>query len=315
MAKTLVILNPVSGNGRAEKLWPQIETALRAGGLSFDLARTTAPRAGVGLAEQAKQNGYETLIAVGGDGTTNEVANGLLRAAKGTPTGTLAVIPVGSGNDFAKMLAGLPQPGSSEQPDWHTSVQRILAADTRWVDVGKVTGDNPASGFDGAEHYYVNGLDTGFGATVAMHAHEIPFLQGFPMYLAAVFKTLIKYSVPHVKIDIDHETVEQSSTMIAVSNGRCIGGGFWITPTALNDDGLLDVMIAQGLGRIGILSLLPKVMKGTHIGDPRVAFKQGSRVVIDSRDPLIIETDGEIPFIDTHHVEIELLPKRLRVIA
>lgn len=315
MAKTLVILNPVSGNGHAEKLWPQIDAALRAGGLDFDLARTTAPRVGVGLAEQAKRNGYETLIAVGGDGTTNEVANGMLRAAKGAPTGTLGVIPVGSGNDFTKMLRGLPQPGSSEPPDWRTSVQRLLAAETRWVDVGKVTGDNPARGFDGTGHYYVNGLDTGFGAAVAMHAHEVPFLRGTAIYLAAVFKTLIKYSVPHVKIEIDKDAIEQTSTMIAVSNGRCIGGGFWITPTAQNDDGLLDVMIARGLGRIGILTLLPKVMKGTHIGDPRVAFKQGVHVIIESPDPLIIETDGEIPFIDTHHVEIELLPKRLRVIA
>ena len=315
MAKTLVILNPVSGNGHAEKLWPQIESALCSGGLDFDMARTTAPRAGVALAEKAMQNGFETLIAVGGDGTTNEVANGMLRASGGAPTGILGVIPVGSGNDFTKMLTALPQPGSNDLLNWRTSVKQILAAETRWIDVGKVVADHPAAGFDAAEHYYVNGLDTGFGAVVAMHAHEIPFLQGFPMYLAAVFKTLIKYSVPHVKMQIDQTTLEQTSTMIAVSNGRCIGGGFWITPTALNDDGLFDVMIARGLGRIGILSLLPKVMKGTHPGDPRVAFKQGMRVIIESPDPLVIETDGEIPFIDAHQIEIDVLPKRLQVIG
>ncbi|MDE3090607.1 MAG: diacylglycerol kinase, partial [Chloroflexota bacterium] len=157
--------------------------------------------------------------------------------------------------------------------------------------------------------------DTGFGAVVAMHAHEIPLLTGFPMYLAAVLKTLIKYSIPRVKIQIDSDLIEQSSTMIAVGNGRCIGGGFWITPNARNDDGLFDVMIAQGLGRIGILALLPKVMKGTHVGDPRVAFKQGAQIVIESPDPLVIETDGEIPFINAHRVEITVLPKRLRVLA
>jgi diacylglycerol kinase (ATP) len=314
MAKTLVILNPVSGNGRAEKRWSQIAAALRGGGLNFDLARTTAPRAGVSIAEQAKRDGYETLIAVGGDGTTNEVANGLLRASQGEPAGTLGVIPVGSGNDFTKMLSGLPQPGSPELT-WRESIPRLLAATTRWVDVGRVRADSPAPGFDAAAHYYVNGLDTGFGAIVAMHAHGIPLLQGTAMYLAAVLKTLIKYSVPRVKIEIDEDPIEQPSTMIAVGNGRCIGGGFWITPTARNDDGLLDVMIAEGLGRVGILSLLPKVMKGTHLGDPRVAFKQGVRIAIESPDPLIIETDGEIPFIGAHRVEIELLPKRLRVIV
>ena len=315
MAKTLVILNPVSGNGHAEKLWPQIEIALRQGGLSFDVVRTNAPRAGVALAAQAKQNGYETLISVGGDGTTNEVANGMLRASAGAPTGILGVIPVGSGNDFTKMLSAPPQPGSSDLPNWRASINQILAAETRWVDVGRVTADHPAPGFDASGHYYVNGLDTGFGALVAMHAHEIPFLQGFPMYLTAVFKTLLKFSVPRVKIKVDQSVLEQASTMIAVSNGRCIGGGFWITPAALNDDGLLDVMIARGLGRIGILSLLPKVMQGTHPGDPRVTFRQGAHVTIESPDPLVVETDGEIPFIDAHHIEIELLPKRLQVIC
>lgn len=313
MAKTLVILNPISGNGHGEKLWPQIETALRAGGLDFDLARTTAPRAGVGIAEQAKRNGYENLIAVGGDGTTNEVANGMLRAAQDQPVSTLGVIPVGSGNDFTKMLSGLPRPGSHELT-WRESIQRILAATTRLVDVGKVRADHPAPGFDDT-HYYVNGLDTGFGASVAMHAHEVPLLQGTAMYFAAVLKTLINYSVPRVKIEIDKDLIEQTSTMIAVSNGRCIGGGFWITPTAQNDDSLFDVMIAKGLGRGGILALLPKVMKGTHVGDPRVAFRQGSHITIESPDPLIIETDGEIPFVGSHRVEIELLPKRLCVIT
>jgi diacylglycerol kinase (ATP) len=315
MANTLVILNPVSGNGHAGKLWPQIEAELRRGGLDFDVARTTAPRSGVALAEHAKQNGYETLVAVGGDGTTNEVANGMLRASAGELTGILGVIPVGSGNDFTKMLPAPLRPGTSDLPNWRASVHQILAAETRWIDVGEVTADHPAPGFDAPTHYYLNGLDTGFGALVAMHAHEIPFLQGFPMYLTAVFKTLIKYSVPRVRIKVDQSTLEQASTMIAVSNGRCIGGGFWITPTALNDDGLLDVMVAQGLGRIGILSLLPKVMKGTHLDDPRVTFKQGAHVTIESSDPLVIETDGEIPFIDAHHIEIKLLPSRLRVIV
>ncbi len=314
MAKTLIVLNPISGNGHGERLWQQINAALRAGGLDFDLTRTTAPRAAVAIAEQAKRDGYETLIAIGGDGTANEVANGMLRASGGAPTGALGVIPVGSGNDFAKMLLGLSHPGDA-QPDWRTCIQRILAHSTRVIDVGKVVADHPAPGFDAGAHYYVNGLDTGFGASVARRAHEIPLLRGAAIYLAAVLLTLIKYSVPRVKIEIGADMLEQSSTMIAVGNGRCIGGEFWITPNAQNDDGLLDVMIAQGLGRVGILSLLPKVMKGAHVGDPRVEFKQGAHVVIASPDPLIIETDGEIPFIGAHRVEIELLPQRLRVIA
>ena len=307
MRNTLVILNPVSGNGAGKKTWPAIENALRRGGLDFDLVRTTGPRTAIALAEKSKLDGYETLIAIGGDGTVNQVADGLIRAADGNATGTLAVIPVGSGNDFAKML-GI-------KPDWQEGVKRILARETRVIDVGRVIADNPAPGYDSNNHYFVNALNTGFGAHVVQHIHEIPLLQGFPMYLAGVFKTLLNYSVPRVKIKLDEHLVEQRSTMIAVANGRCIGGGFWIAPTAANDDGLLDVIIAAGLGRAGILSLLPKVVKGTHIGDPRIKFARAARVTIDSPDPLTVEADGEIPYIGAHHLEIELLPKRLTVVG
>jgi YegS/Rv2252/BmrU family lipid kinase len=316
MAKTLVVLNPVSGNGHGARLWPQIDAELRAGGLEFDLVRTPAPRAAVEIAAQAKRDGYAILIAIGGDGTVNEVANGLLRASDGSPAGILGVIPVGSGNDFTKMLSGLPSPGDKPTDvDWKSGVRRILSNHTRWVDVGRALGDCPSPGFPSSPHYYVNGLDTGFGASVAMNAHRVPFLQGTAMYLAAVLKTLVDYSVPHVSIQVDTDTLEQRSTMIAISNGRCIGGGFWIAPSALNDDGLLDIMIAQGLGRMGILSLLPKVMNGTHVGDPRVALRQGCHIVVESPDPLVVDTDGEIPYVGAHRIEVQVLPKHLQVLA
>jgi diacylglycerol kinase (ATP) len=316
MAKTLVILNPISGHGNGARVWHHIEAALRDGGLEFDLARTTAPREAIAIAENAKRSGYETLISVSGDGTMNEVVNGMMRAASGDATGTLGIISVGSGNDFIKSFSPtLGRVATGKRADWEAGVRRVLAGKTRWVDVGKVIADQPPHDSGAAKFYFANCLDTGFGARVAMHAHDFPFLQGTPMYLASVFKTLVKYSVPRVKIDLGGDQIEQSSTMIAVANGRCIGGGFWIAPEARNDDGLLDVIIAEGLGRVGILSLLPKVMQGTHIGDPRVKFARSSRVVIESPDPLTIESDGEIPYIGTHRVEIEILPKRLRVLA
>ncbi len=314
MSKTLVILNPLSGHGNGEKVWRQIEIALREGGLAFDLAQTTAPRTAVKIAEDAKRSDYETLISVGGDGTVNEIVNGMLRASNGGPSGSLGIISVGSGNDFVKSFA--PQLGvvpTGKRADWRIGVQQILAGKTRTVDVGRIGADHPAPHF-AATHYFVNCLDTGFGANAAMHAHDFRFLQGLPMYLAAVFKTLVKYAVPRVKVELDNTRVEQPSTMIAVANGRCIGGGFWVAPNALHDDGLFDVMIAEGLGRIGILSLLPKVMQGTHVFDPRVKYVKSSRVVIESPDPLVIESDGEIPFIGARRAEIEILPRRLRVL-
>jgi len=263
-------------------------------------------RRAITLAEQAKRDGYELLIAVGGDGIVHEIVNGMMRATQGEPGGTLAVIPVGSGNDFAKMV-------SLKGGGWEEAIQRIVAGKTRWFDVGKITADKPAEG-GGDVRYFANTFDTGFGAQVSKHSH-IPILTGTAMYLVAILKTLADYSVPHLKIEFPDQVVEQKSTMTVAAIGKCFGGGFWITPNAEVDDGLLDVMIADGLGRIGILSLLPKVMKGTHVGDPRVKFFRAPRIVIASPDPLAVEADGEIPWTDAHRLEIEALPKRMRVIA
>lgn len=308
MPKTLVILNPIAGQGRALKAWTWIEPALRAGGLAFELVRTTAPCHAIVLAEQAKYDGYETIIAVGGDGIVHEIVNGILRATRGEIGGTLGVIPVGSGNDFAKMIPLVPH-------DWQTAVQKILAGKTRWFDVGRITVDTNASCSDAHIRYFDNSFDTGFGANVAKHTH-IPFLTGVAMYLVAVFRTLIAYSNPRLKITFaEHPNIEQASTMTVATIGRCFGGGFWICPDAQVDDGLLDVMIADGLGRAGILQLLPKVMQGKHVGDPRVKFLRAPRLVIESPDALAIECDGEVPWLDAHRIEIEILPKRLQVIT
>ncbi len=307
MTRTLVILNPISGKGNGEKMGPQIQKALREGGLKFDWMRTQAPRHAIALAEQAKRDGYDTLIAVGGDGMVHEMVNGILRATGDDANGTFGVIPVGSGNDFAKMIP--------LQPDWREAVRRILAGNTRWFDVGQITADKTAVGGDSDTRYFANTFDTGFGAQVSMHSH-VPILTGTALYLVAIFKTLVNYSVPRLKIEFaDHTTLEQTSTMTVAAIGRCFGGGFWIAPNAQVDDGLLDIMIADGLGRAGILSLLPKVMKGTHVGDPRVKFFQSPCLVIQSPDPLGVECDGEVPWVDAHRLEINILPKRLRVIA
>jgi len=308
MSKTLVILNPASGNGVAGKKYVQVQSALLAGGLNFDEARTTARHDATSIAQEAKQSGYDNFIAVGGDGLVHEIVNGLMRATRGEPVETLGIIPVGSGNDFIKMIPA--------KPNWREGVERVLRDYRRWFDVGKVSADNLVKGFHEGAQFFVNGLDTGFGAQVATHVHDVPFLTGTAMYLVGILGTLSHYSIPRVKITLaDGKIIEQTSAMVVASNGRCFGGGFWITPKAETDDGLLDVIIADGLGRAGILSLLPKVMQGKHLSDPRIKFLQTPRLTIESPDPLIVETDGEIPYLKAHRVEIEILPNHLRLIV
>lgn len=309
MAKTLVILNPVSGNGAAAKVAPAIQAALRAGGLDFDWVETRARAEGTALAEKAKRDGYEKIIAIGGDGIVHEIVNGLMRGSHAAPVGTLGVIPAGNGNDFAKMFP--------LGPDWREAVQRVLANRTRWFDVGKVTGDIPAPGIDTNVHYFDNGLDTGFGALAAMHSATLPsFMKGTVKYLGAIVKALTNFYNPRVKINFaNYPPLEQTTIMLCASIGQCYGNAFWLTPTAQVDDGLLDVMVGAQMGRGEILSFVPRMMNKTHVGDPRLQFFKTTRLVIESPDPLPVELDGEIPFVAAHRLEIEILPKRLQVIV
>jgi diacylglycerol kinase (ATP) len=315
MNKTLVIYNPVSGRGQAAKHWQEVEAGLRALGVEFDVAPTRASLHAVQLAVDAVSSGYARVITAGGDGLVHEVVNGLLRAGNEAETIPLGIIPLGSGNDFNKMTPPVCGIGETHD-DWRAALGRIARGETASYDVGRISGDNPEPG---QPHplYFHNGMDVGFGALVSKHTRDVPrFLHGTTMYLASIIMTLADYQVPRLKIQFDDGSwIEQPSTMTAGANGRCFGGGFWIAPNASANDASFEVMVANGLGRVGILGLVPRVMKGTHINHPAVRMVQASRVVIDSPDPLVVEADGELPFLEAHHLEIEMLPGRLRVIV
>ncbi len=315
MSKSLVIFNPVSGRGRAAKHWHEVETGLHGLGVEFDVSRTQECFHAVRLAWEAPERGYERVIAVGGDGLVHEVVNGLLRASQEAETIPLGIIPLGNGNDFNKMTPPECRVGETHD-DWRAAIRRIAAGRTMKFDVGRIVGDHPLPG-QPQPLYFHNGMDVGFGARVANHARDIPkFLHGFPMYLASVILTLADYQVPRLTIHLgDGTTIEQRSTMTAIANGRCFGGGFWIAPQASANDARFEVMIGKGLGRAGILALVPRVMKGTHVTHPAIRMTQASHVVIDSPDPLVVEADGEIPFLEAHHLEVELLPLRLSVVV
>jgi YegS/Rv2252/BmrU family lipid kinase len=299
LRRALVIRNPVAGRGRARRAWPEVERALRAAGVEFDVTASEMPGHACSLAEQGAGQ-YDAVIAVGGDGTVHEVANGLLHASGGGETIALGIVPLGSGDDFAKMLAA----------DWRDSVRRISAGPTPLMDVGRLR-IQPG----GVERYFVNGMDIGFGAHGALNAATMPsFLKGFAAYLGALVKTLVDYPMPRVTLQLDDAPpFEQVTTMTAVMNGRSFGGSFRVCPDAQADDGVFDVLIAGALGRLAILRLVPKIMRGTHTGDPRLRMARACRVTIESREPLVVEADGEIPSRDARRIEVEIMPRRLRV--
>lgn len=234
------------------------------------------------------------VIVAGGDGTVHEAVNGWLKAGGGAPLG---VIPVGTGNDFAKMLA--------PSNDWREACWRISRGETRFVDAGRCN-----------DYYFANGLGVGFDAQVALEANNIRWLRGNAVYGLALAKILIlKHSRPKVKVRHDGEEFETDITLLTVNNGKVEGGAFVMAPDAEIDDGLFDVVVAKGMGRIGILGLLPQVLKGEHMNNPKVLKFRTAKLTVQAVTPLPIHADGELTYTGAMNLEIEVLPKRLEVVV
>src|SRR5262245_33820832 len=159
MAKTLVVLNPMAGHGIALKVFPQVEEQLRAAGLAYDVAHTRASLHAVQIGWDAPKQGYERIIAVGGDGIVHEVVNGLVRASDEGETIALGIIPLGTGNDFIKSIPPALNPGQTRD-DWRTAIPRVTSPNTMLVDVGKITVDVPTPGVPHPQ-YFTNGTDVG----------------------------------------------------------------------------------------------------------------------------------------------------------
>ena len=202
MPSILVIYNPIAGRGRAKKYWPEVRQGLIEAGTEFDLAETSAPLDAMDIAQQAATK-YNAVIAVGGDGTVHEVVNGLLRASSELETIALGVIPLGNGDDFAKMIP--PQTAIGGKVfDWREAIKKISKAQTKLFDVGRMSGAQPDSENESYPHYFMNGMDIGFGAQAALNFTKVPkFLSGMAAYLAAIMKTLFDYHIPEVTIQID----------------------------------------------------------------------------------------------------------------
>ena len=235
------------------------------------------------------------MVACGGDGAVHEVVNGLMR---GGAKSTLGVIPLGSGDDFAKMLG----PGDF--------AEKLSRGKAKSFDVGRITAD-------GEVRYFANGMDIGFGAHGARNIELVPrFLTGLGAYLGALVLMLVRYPLLRVRMQIDHGPMAEIATvMTAVMNGSTFGGSFRVCPDARIDDGLLDLMVVEPVGRLEILGLVPMIMRGTHGSDPRLKISRIKRIEIQSEAPLLVEPDGEIAFAAARRLEIELLPGALRVLA
>lgn len=306
MHKHCIIVNPAAGKGAAEKATPEIEALLTSLGIEYDLILTEYPGHAIGLAEEAGSDGYATVVAVGGDGTANEVINGLMRAVNGTcSTSNLAVLPVGRGNDFSYGM-GVPQ-------DLESACKLLVHGKTRKIDIGLVTGGNYPEG-----RYFGNGVGIGFDTIVGFEAAKLPsFISGIPAYLIAAIKTIFLYfNAPLLRIDIDGEILEQPCLLVSLMNGRRMGGSFMFAPDSVSDDGLLNLCIAHQVTRLQVLGLFPKVMSGTQSGHPAIKMPIGHHIKVEAlTGTLPVHADGETICEAGQKLEIEILKQQLHLIC
>ncbi len=310
MEKVLVILNPTSGRGSGSRSIEAIRAAMAEAGVEFDLELTTRPGEAIIMAANAQARGYPIVAAAGGDGTINEVINGMAQATPtGAPVATLAILPVGTGNDFSDMV-GAPR-------KLITAAQAIRRGNTRQVDLGHAQIETAQGSIS---RYFDNNVGLGLEAQVTLESRKITWLRGFAVYLLAVFKSLRAFQYPHTQIEwIDAQghpqRVDQPSLMVSIGNSRRTGGGFYITPDAELDDGLLDVGIVQSLSVPKVLMLLPQVMIGAHRNHPAIRLVRCRSLVLQCAPSTPLHTDGEVLSSQAHALSVTLEPRRLHVIV
>jgi YegS/Rv2252/BmrU family lipid kinase len=306
MTKYKIIANPISGRGDGGRHIPDIEEAFRKSGLDFSLIRTEYPGHAVKLTQQAVAEGYDYVIACGGDGTANDVINGLMLAKKaGLGKAAMGVITVGRGNDFAFSM-GIPA-------GWEACCKLIAEDLKREIDIGLVTGGDFPEG-----RYFGNGVGIGFDAVVGFIAVKLKPLSGFLSYLVAALETIfIYYKAPLVKIVLDGaETITQPSLMVSVMNGRRLGGGFMLAPNGLADDNEFDLNIVQQASKFENLLLMLRYIQGKQAGHPKIKLCQAKKVSVTALEGVLpVHADGETFCKEGSSLEIEIFPRQIVLIS
>lgn len=278
-AKVKLILNPIANLGRARSAATELEQIVSGIG-GADWITSLHPNHASELARQAATEGYDTVVAMGGDGTMHEVLNGLMQVpAAQRPK--LGMVPLGSGNDFAFAC------GVSAKPD--EAIRQALTGSSRKVDIGYLLSEN------GTKEYWANAIGIGFDTIVTVHSRNVPLVQGFAVYLIAVLQTILfDYQPFHLNMKVDGVPMDHEYLMFVLMNGKREGGGFHVTPDSKPDDGQLDYLAINRISRLKMLRILPEVMNGTQGRMKDCSLGTFKTLELVSKQPLFIHLDGEI---------------------
>jgi len=283
-----IIVNPHAGGGRAARLLPRVERALRGHGVRYRVERTRSLPHARELARDALAQG-EVAAAMGGDGLLGAVAGEL----RGTD-GVLGVLPGGRGNDFARKL------GIATDPE--TACAVLARGRTRWIDVADVDG-----------RAYLGIASAGFDSDVQDIANATRLPLGRLVYLYATLRALAGWRPAGWTVVVDGATHAFRGFSVAVANSGVYGGGMRLAPDAALDDGLLDVVMLGDKPRRRLLVTLPRVFRGTHIDDPRLVLVRGRAVTFEADRPFVAYADGDP--IAPLPATVRVAPRAVRVLA
>jgi diacylglycerol kinase (ATP) len=299
------IVNPIAGQGAGILSLPQLEKMLHQYSLDCEIISTQQAGHAIDLAKQAALQGYEMVVAVGGDGTANEVLNGLMLAyVQGYNNTKMGIIGIGRGNDFA-YGQGIP---SGLQPGLEVVIQEKF----RSMDVGLIRGGNYPEG-----RYFGNGVGIGFDAVVGFESVKLTHLHGFMNYIVAALRTIfLFFNAPMVQVEYDDQVIVQPALMISIMNGKRMGGGFMMAPKACTDDGLLDLCIAGQMNRFMIFMMIPRFIKGTQAKSSLIKIGRAEKVkVVALKGSLPVHADGETICTAGNKVEVEIIKQPIKIIT
>ncbi len=304
MGKIKIILNPISGMGNGAKQLTVIQDIFDQSGISYDISTTEKVWDAASIAKEAAISGYSGVIAAGGDGTCNEVVNGLMEASlQLSKLPVFGVLPVGRGNDFAY---GAMVPSTLIQ-----AAENIIKANTSPLDVGLIEGGNYPDG-----RYFVNGIGIGFDTMVGLEAAKLKFIHGPATYAWGAIVTLFKYpKAPSLRVTYNGETHEVESNQVSILNGSRMGGTFFMAPGGRVDDGFFDLcMPVKHISRMKMVKLMLQYTKGTQSDNPVITMAKSLEYKVEAvTGSLVCHADGETICIDGKELRVECIPNALRI--
>jgi len=287
-----LIVNLIAGRGRCKALFPKIRAELDRRGFEYDLHYTNEPLEATDVAKMGIEAGYQRIVAMGGDGTINEAANGLIGS-----NAVLGVIPAGTGNDFARML-GIPL-------DPIRALDVLEKSHERTMDLGLIADDR----------YFVNGVGIGLDAHVAREVLAMERLQGAAAYLYAAAKAVFSFKAFPVSIRSADATMDMTCLSLGIANGIYTGGGFKLAPRASIEDSLIDVAAIGDFPKLERLVRLPQARAGKHLRLSNVHYRQFAEAEIASEAKLVAHVDGEPYRLPRESFAVKAVPNALRVLV